>query len=606
MAQLRADVDHIRVQVDRLVRYMEQTAPTSVSSSQPAPQPASQPMSRTDNTAVHYGRPLSEKEQAYLARLHQNDNAFAVQTTTYPSGASAPSVPPATPPLAHPAPVRDIPMTRIVQWIAHDWPMKVGGFLVIAAVGWFITYAALSDILSPTGRVIFGYVFTALCLAFGAARADTHRAQGNVFLVIGGAAMLITTLGGMYLDVVVPTVGLFLMLMAVGLLSLLALRQKSKALMVTVICFGAVIPGFFFNDASFVTIFIYLFFLSMGTLWIVYRTEWRVLTLLLMITVMTYSFGYMGFGDGASAEQLTNLLTAMLFTILFFGVNVAAMMRAQKPNSIDVITALLLGFLVWMWTVMFADEDIVQIFLLIGAALLFASASYGIFVRTRHMLPTLVYGGVSVMLLAVATAIQFDGPVLVTAFAVEAATGAIIALKVMRDKLSSGVSAVIVGAYAVPVLLSLDYIDRAAYDINALFAMFMLAMTALAVAIAAFRVARVSASPAMRIGRLFAYGGGLYVVLLVWYAAHFFVGDSDVATFVALLIYTVSGVMFYVSGMREQSRPLRVVGGLLFAVVILRVLLVEFWGMDIVMRIITSFVIGMLLISTAFLRQSRQ
>ena len=605
-AALRAELKQMRAQMDRVLQRMD--ADTHDASSAPAstPTPVSTPTPQTatsspTGSSVYYGRPLSAKEQAYLDRLHseQRPATFtASSSTTSPTDAGAP---------LHTGNVltQEVPLTRFVQWLVHNWPMKVGGFFVVAAVGWFITYAAMSDILSPTGRVVLGYVFAALCIAFGTARAEKHRAQGNVFLIIGGAALLITTLGGIYLNVVTPTVGLFLMLISVGLLSLIALRQQSKALTVTFVCFGIAIPAFFFSNVDFTTIFLSLLILSVGTLWIVQYTQWRALTLLLMIATAFYSFGYFSTDYSSYAVDVTNLLTATLLTALFYGTNVATMLRAQQPTKTDVVIALFLGFLVWWWITLFTS-DTFSVMLLVGAALLFAISSYMIFVRTARFLPTLVYGGVSIMLLAVATAIQFDGPILVTALAVEAAIGAVVALRVMRDKLSANVSALIVGAYAVPVMLSLPYLSEASEDIDALFAVFMMAMTALTVAIAGLRVARSTTSHALRVGRLFAYGGGIYTAMLVWHAAHFFIANTDVATFVALCIYTAVGVLFYVTGAREQSRPLMVVGGLLFGFVIMRVLFVEFWAMDMVMRIVTSFVLGLLLISTAFFRQSRK
>ncbi|MEN8252406.1 MAG: hypothetical protein ABFQ53_02405, partial [Patescibacteria group bacterium] len=103
--------------------------------------------------------------------------------------------------------------------------------------------------------------------------------------------------------------------------------------------------------------------------------------------------------------------------------------------------------------------------------------------------------------------------------------------------------------------------------------------------------------------RYFAYIGGVFALLLVWFVTHLFMKSYDVATFVSLVTYTVTGLGFYIMGVREEYKPYRIVGGILFGIVVARVLFVEFWEMDIVMRFITSFVLGALLISTAFINK---
>jgi len=59
-------------------------------------------------------------------------------------------------------------------------------------------------------------------------------------------------------------------------------------------------------------------------------------------------------------------------------------------------------------------------------------------------------------------------------------------------------------------------------------------------------------------------------------------------------------------GVRQDYKPYKIIGGILFGVVISRVILVEFWTMNMVVRIITALVLGVLLISTAFISKSKK
>jgi uncharacterized membrane protein len=73
------------------------------------------------------------------------------------------------------------------------------------------------------------------------------------------------------------------------------------------------------------------------------------------------------------------------------------------------------------------------------------------------------------------------------------------------------------------------------------------------------------------------------------------------ATTVALIVYTILGIAMLVAGRVYQNNYTKILGGVLLGGVITRLLLIDVWQMDIVGRIITFFVIGLLLISTAFL-----
>ena len=55
----------------------------------------------------------------------------------------------------------------------------------------------------------------------------------------------------------------------------------------------------------------------------------------------------------------------------------------------------------------------------------------------------------------------------------------------------------------------------------------------------------------------------------------------------------------------KEHKEVTLSGGILLGFVVLRLLLVDVWAMDLVGRIITFVVIGVLLISTAFMGNSK-
>ncbi len=261
----------------------------------------------------NYGRDLSRSEQEYLNELQAEDAQIKSDATL---SDFAPTAPTST--IVQEDQIQNMKLQektvieKFFTWITKDWPMKVGGFFVIAAIGWFVTYAAAEGWLSEAARVVLGYIASIAAVAFGTMRADKERTQGNSFLIIGVAAMLITTLAGIYYEVVTSVVGLFVMLISVGFVTLVSLKQRSINLTATMIFFGAIIPLFFVVGVTSNTIFVYLFILTLGTLWVVAFTSWRGLTTMMLTVVGFYSITYIA--DSGSVESVYNVIFCTLYS----------------------------------------------------------------------------------------------------------------------------------------------------------------------------------------------------------------------------------------------------------------------------------------------------
>jgi hypothetical protein len=90
-----------------------------------------------------------------------------------------------------------------------------------------------------------------------------------------------------------------------------------------------------------------------------------------------------------------------------------------------------------------------------------------------------------------------------------------------------------------------------------------------------------------------------YSALLVWNVSHLLLGGAG--TVVALVLYAFVGVGFLVIGKSIQNKAIRIIGACFVGFVVVRLLLIEVWDMPIELRIITFVIIGVLLISTAFI-----
>ena len=102
------------------------------------------------------------------------------------------------------------------------------------------------------------------------------------------------------------------------------------------------------------------------------------------------------------------------------------------------------------------------------------------------------------------------------------------------------------------------------------------------------------------LGVFWSLASGLLGMLLLWLVMHIILSDTLATTF-SLAVYTLIGLYYYISGRTNESGPRKLVGSSLLIFVTAHLLLVEMGGMSTEGRIVVFAVIGILLMSTAFL-----
>ena len=100
--------------------------------------------------------------------------------------------------------------------------------------------------------------------------------------------------------------------------------------------------------------------------------------------------------------------------------------------------------------------------------------------------------------------------------------------------------------------------------------------------------------------------GSVYAFTLLWLSLHALTKDDDVAVMISLAVYTIVALITYFQGRFSEKRGMVFYGGTLLFLVIARLLFVEVWRMALTGRITTFFLIGALLMSTAFLGRKKK
>jgi hypothetical protein len=272
-----------------------------------------------------------------------------------------------------------------------------------------------------------------------------------------------------------------------------------------------------------------------------------------------------------------------------------------------VITAALTGLLLMIWVMNVAPHDWRSL-IISGWMVLFIVGAFIIFKTTKKYEPFAVYAGVGVAMLACATAAELDGSALVIAYTIESAMISLIAYNVLGDrKIGEYLTLLLIG----PMALSLQSMDSYLWQ-NSVFNkdFFVLVVLALALlGLGAFYVEEekkaTTKTPNM-MRALMLIVGSIYAYILIWLSLKAAITNDNVALMISLFIYTAVGLVTYFNGRVYGKKALGIYGGVVLGFVIARLLLIDVWNMPLSIRIITFFVIGILLMSTAFFGKKKQ
>jgi len=548
------------------------------------------------------------------------ETSSLVHTPVLESGLKTVSVPQQT----FPAPAHDDGVTRFFHWLAKDWLVKVGAFLLLIGLGWFVSYAFMHQWIGPVGRIMLGLCAGAGILTLGVWRVQTHVHQGGIFTVLGSTTILLTTFAARTVyDFFTPLSALVIMCLSIILVAFVSVRYRSQALGLASI----ILAGFAWHlsgDSSAVEaleLFLYLSVIVAGTLWVVYLTGWAHLTFAALTLVAIEGMPFLmrgSFDFGAGSDRDIAFLFALVFTAVFFATNVASIVyrSTEKILKAHLFTALGTGFYIMIWIGGAALEEF-QTLLYLAWALVFAFGTFVIYHKTALRASFFMYGGIGLALLGAATASEFQGIALTIAFTIEVAVVVAASARIPfapssipSSNKKPPVVTVLAWLFALPIALSFTSMAsyewlRGGFPYDHFFVLAILMLSLAGVSGYISFSARPYIEMVKKTGLTLLTISGLYALLLVWLVLHA-VLPYDVATSIALFVYTVAGLTLYISGYISSQSVRRAAGALLLGGVIVRLLTIDVWEMSLAGRIVTFIGIGVLLMSTAFIKRIKK
>ena len=499
---------------------------------------------------------------------------------------------------------------KFTKWVLEDWLVKLGGFIILLGFTWLATYAFLHDWIGPMGRITLGLVGGTLLLVLGWWRMQRFVHQGSIFIVLGSSVILLTTFAARWIyDFFTPISALVLMFASTFFVTLASLRFRVRSLAVVGILLAGVVPFLTrMPEANDLWLFSYLLVIVLGGIWIVAKVGWRIVTMASLTVITIHSVSY--FSINISADIA--LLFAYIFAAIFFiATTLSFLLRVSSGGEMDdLIIAGWNGLLLLLWILTQASKEW-QSLILSFWTVAFLLGAFLVFRITSQRGALVSYGVVGVAFLGAATATELEGAALTIAFALEAAALTIASRLLLGSQSITEKTALLL---AIPAVLSAPSIYSFVWRGEVLFNkdFFVLLIMALVLMFVGWYVNRTrrvlgeTTSPGnMTIGSTVFVIGTAYAYILLWLSLGVIYRDS-VAVPIALFIYTVIGLWCYLNGRIHGERFLRLYGGALIGFVVLRMLFVEVWDMELTARIFTFFIVGVLLMSTAFIGRKKK
>jgi len=499
---------------------------------------------------------------------------------------------------------------KFTLWVKEDWLLKLGALLLLIGFGWLTTYAFLNNWIGPMGRIALGIIAGSLIIVLGWWRIKNYINQGGVFLVLGSTVILLTIFAAREIyHFFSPFSALSVMFLSTAFVALASVKYNSRSLALSSLILAGIAPLLTNSPVTDYTgLFLYLLIVTLGTVWIVVLTGRRELSLAALILISFYSFPQLINGHPTIYTEIL-LPFAYAFSAVFFLTNTVGILKLKNKNLIpDLITAAGNGLFLLTWIMVAAPDDWKSL-IITSWMLVFVVGAYLLFKITQRHIPFYVYAGIGIVMLGAATSAELHGATLTIAFTIECAIVSIITYLILNDIKKSLQMNLL---FIIPILLSLESMGSPSWRMEGFlnkdfFVLSTLSLSLLILGLFFYtKIKNIEDNLIKKLNTSTIILGTIYVYILIWLSLEASIKNNDLAVLISLIIYTIIGLIVYFRGFLNDKKIFQKYGGVMLGFVILRLLLIDIWRMELSGRIITFFLIGALLVSTAFLSKYKK
>jgi uncharacterized membrane protein len=497
---------------------------------------------------------------------------------------------------------------KIIAWLKENWLLKLGVLLILVGFGWFISYAFVHNWIGPVGRISLGLFIGTVLALFGSFRMSKDIVQGNLFVVLGSGLIIITSIASqMIYGFFTPALNLGIIFIVSLFITTTALQFDNKKLAVygLIISFLAPILTHGPNMNVFI-LFSYLTVIVLGSAWVSIQKDWDVINPVSLVFFCLYCLNGIYTLNIEGTDKTFVLFIVYFIALFYFVLSLIGFIRYKtKANESDILIAVIDSALIIFVTLVLVSQEFHSLIMVLWM-LIFAVGSYFVFIKTNKESFFYVYSLVSVVMLAIATSAELEGPNLIIAFAFESVVISIAGYLITnRQSVGQNLSLLMIG----PAGLSLGSFFSEKWALGYYhrdFAVLLVMAILLGVLGIFYYMSRKEGIVENDLERPKVYiflniASSFYFISLIWLVLRSTISNINEAVMIALVIYTIAGLITYFYGLSENKDVFKYYGTTLLVLVVLRLVLVDVWQMPLAERIITFVIIGLMFISTAFI-----
>lgn len=511
-------------------------------------------------------------------------------------------------------------VASFLEWFARDWPLKVGAIFLLFGCGWFLTYAFMNNLIGPIGRLGLGLFGGAAIMVFGNLRIRKNIYQGEIIATLGAGILLSTIFASEHVytalirNLYPQWASLILVSLVIASLAFTSYKNKTIRMVTLAYVIGVVAPFIVgFSVREIVGIFGYLLALTIGLIWLVRVTGWRMLIVLPLATVTIFTLMYRYSLHLSPDENLWMQFFSITFTCIFYLSSLIAFSTEKSREKLDLLIGVLLSVYCFLWVVAFIPDHNRSIVLVIFS-MVFMVGAY-ILRRMKSIDDAIyLYFIVSVIFLVVATFFQFKvASVLPIVLSCEA-----LLLLIFTDRIYTARSVKVVSLLFIPpILLSLQLFQVYSrgysypsygnlnlnsgqiYDIQLILINIILYISAF------YAYFWRQYKEIIVIGKMLFVASAVFTLYFLWQVIPYHtmnINNPFGGKTVVLIIFVLIGITSYFYGIHNLKLWTKRFGLLLSSFVIIRLLFFEIWSMPIEAKIVTFIVIGIIFMLSVFIQ----
>jgi uncharacterized membrane protein len=538
----------------------------------------------------------------------------------FPAKSAAPSAPsaPTFATIAHSSATSSHDLESL---IGGSWFNRLGILALIVAVCLFLKYAFDNNWIGPTGRVAIGVFLGAALLPFSQwllGRGYSYFSEG--IAALGQATLLLSIWAGCrYYTLFSLDVGFAAMIAVTAVMAAVAIGRNSERIAVLSLIGGFLTPALLStgHDQEF-ALFTYLLILGAGFLVTAAFRNWSSLAPISFFLTQIYFWGY--YSEFYRPAKLAMTLTfATLFFLLFMALPAIRAARTSALEMLELFVVLLNSFayMAALYTMLWPEYR----WPLTLAVLLLSASHLGIarFVRSKTpgewTASQQLLAGLALTFVTIAIPIRLDGKWITLAFAVEAALLIRMGYRSLAPLLRVA-GFILLGVAALRVLFI--PLPAQQFIFNERFATFLGVIACMGFVLYSAQQQRSSPDVEFDHSDLTALAGlsvvmNIYALIALslelwdYFGRSATIGiDRSLAQHLALsVLWTAYATVLLIVGMKRQSQLLRWQALILFGAAVLKVFLYDSSFLERFYRILSFFILGIVLMVVSFLYQRK-